>query len=176
MRSVTRFGLCAALGLALSGAAQPAQEVAGAEAPSEAAEARPPAVEEPQAETANAFDKAFASEPAPETSATPAPEAAPAAAPPKLAKGAPVTREFLVGIWAEPGKSCEAGIDFQADGRMIGPFPRWELEDGQLTMVGNRQKMRLTVVDKDTIQSRRSDTDPPRTLKRCAKAPPPPTP
>lgn len=105
-----------------------------------------------------------------------APPAAETEARPKMAKGDPVTHDFLVGVWAEPGKSCEAGIDFQADGKMIGPFPRWELADGELTMVGNRQKMHLTVVDKDTIQSRRSETDPPRTLKRCPTAPQPPKP
>lgn len=115
-------------------------------------------------------------EPAAETPAEPQPTAAEPDAAPKPAKGDPVTHDFLIGVWAEPGKSCEAGIDFQADGKMIGPFPRWELSDGELTMVGNRQKMRLTVVDKDTMQSRRSETDPPRTLKRCSKAPPPPQP
>lgn len=113
-------------------------------------------------------------EPAAEAPAGSEPSPVEADATPKLAKGDPVTRDFLVGIWTEPGKSCEAGIDFQADGKMIGPFPRWELADGELTMVGNRQKMRLTVVDKDTMQSRRSETDPPRTLKRCPKALPPP--
>lgn len=113
-------------------------------------------------------------EPTAEPPASSEPSPVEADATPKLAKGDPVTRDFLVGIWTEPGKSCEAGIDFQADGKMIGPFPRWELADGELTMVGNRQKMRLTVVDKDTMQSRRSETDPPRTLKRCPKAPPPP--
>lgn len=121
------------------------------------------------------------SEPAPEPVAEARVDEPPAVSPepdtvPKLAKGDPVTHDFLVGVWAEPGKSCEAGIDFQADGKMIGPFPRWELTDGELTMVGNRQKMKLTVVNKDTIQSRRSEIDPPRTLKRCPKAPPPPQP
>jgi hypothetical protein len=106
--------------------------------------------------------------------AKPAGEAAPAAAIP--AKGEPPTREFMVGIWAEPGEQCEAAMDFKADGTLIGPFPRWELTDGVLTMVGNRQKIWLTVIDQDTMQSRRSETDPPRTLKRCPKAPPPPQP
>lgn len=126
-------------------------------------------------QTAEDLDKPApaASEAAPPSDAEPVPTDSGA---PRLAKGDPVTREFLIGIWAEPGKSCEAGIDFQADGKMIGPFPRWELADGELTMVGNRQKMSLTVVDKDTMHSRRSETDPGRTLKRCPKAPLPPQP
>lgn len=153
--------------------AEPAETSAptaqSAETPPEAVE--PPSIpaDEPQAEPAEAAQAAGEA----------SPEAAPVAqgeAAPKLAKGDPVTHEFLVGAWAEPGKSCEAAIDFHADGRMIGPFPRWELAEGELTMVGNRQKMRLTVIDQDTIQSRRSETDPARTLKRCPKAPPPPKP
>lgn len=148
--------------------AEPAAEPAAT--PSEAVEAVPeasvdPAVAEPAEPSAES--------PADPTIDPAEPEADTA---PKLAKGDSVTREFLIGIWAEPGKSCAAGIDFQADGKMIGPFPRWELSDGALTMVGNRQKMHLTVIDQDTMQSRRSETDPPRTLKRCPKAPLPPQP
>lgn len=147
--------------------------------PTEAVEAAPdPATaSSDQAEAAEAAPAAAveASHDAAEPLAAPAEEPGPEGLP-KLAKGDPVTRDFLVGVWVEPGKSCEAGIDFQADGRMIGPFPRWELNEGELTMVGNRQKMRLTVVDKNTMQSRRSETDPPRTLKRCLKDPTPPKP
>lgn len=138
-----------------------------AEAPSEA----PPAASEaaPAEPAAEPSDAAAASpEPAAEPSeaaaAPPEPAPVPAAVP---AKGEPPTREFMVGVWAEPGKSCAAAMDFKADGTLIGPFPRWELNDGVLTMAGNRQKIWLTVVDKDTMQSRRSETDPPRTLKRC---------
>lgn len=147
-------------------AAEPASEpeVKPAEASEHPLEPAAPPAGEPEAKPSEAAPEPAAALPAePETA-------------PKLAKGDPVTRDFLVGVWAEPGKSCEAGIDFQADGRMIGPFPRWELAEGELTMVGNRQKMRLTVIDQDTIQSRRGETDPARTLKRCPKAPPPPKP
>ena len=84
------------------------------------------------------------------------------------AKGKPPTREYFVGVWAEQGKSCETALDFKADGTLIGPFPRWELsETGELTMVGNRQKIFLTVIDANTVQSRRAANDPPRILKRC---------
>lgn len=144
-------------------AAEPA-----AEAAADPVEPSPTPAEPPEAKPVEAVQDA---QPVSEAVPEPAPEEPIAI--PKLAKGDPVTHDFLVGVWAEPGKSCEAGIDFQADGKMIGPFPRWELADGELTMVGNRQKMRLTVVDKNTMQSRRSETDPARTLKRCPTAPPP---
>lgn len=94
-----------------------------------------------------------------------APAASDEVAAPK--KGDKPTRDFMVGVWAEEGKSCAAALDFKADGTLIGPFPRWELEDGALTLIGSRQKIMLTVVDKNTMHSRRSDKDPPRTLKRC---------
>lgn len=126
-------------------------------APTEAAEA--------PSEAPPAASEAAPAEPAADAAAAPPePAPVPAAVP---AKGEPPTREFMVGVWAEPGKSCAAAMDFKADGTLIGPFPRWELNDGVLTMAGNRQKIWLTVVDKDTMQSRRSETDPPRTLKRC---------
>lgn len=101
----------------------------------------------------------------------PAPEPATASndAPAAPKKGEPPTHAYMVGVWAEEGKKCETALDFKADGTLIGPFPRWELsETGELTMVGNRQKIMLKVVDKDTMQSRRSDKDPPRILKRCS--------
>lgn len=135
------------------------------------------AAAEPAAVPANAAESpaVVADEPAPAPAAAPAEAAASSdqAAVPVTeiavpAKDQPPTKEFMVGVWAEPGKSCETAIDFKADGTMIGPFPRWELsEDGELTMVGNRQKIKLIVVDKNTMQSRRAPTDPPRTLKRC---------
>ncbi|MEO5586483.1 MAG: hypothetical protein ABIQ81_02195 [Novosphingobium sp.] len=94
--------------------------------------------------------------------------AAPPAAGTVPAKGAPPTKEYFAGVWAEQGKSCDTALDFKADGTMIGPFPRWELSDqGELTMVGNRQKVFLTVTDQNTMLSRRAPNDPPRTLKRC---------
>lgn len=125
-------------------------------APSEAAEVPPAPAEADAVPTA--------SEAVPADTGTTKPAPVRAAVP---AKGEAPTREFMVGVWAEPGKSCAAAMDFKADGTLIGPFPRWELNDGVLTMTGNRQKIWLTVIDKDTMQSRRSDSDPPRTLKRC---------
>ncbi len=122
-----------------------------------AAEASP--VVEP---TPPASDASPAAEPAPASAETASPTK------PAFAKGKPPTKEYFVGIWAEEGQSCDTALDFKADGTLIGPFPRWELgETGELTMVGNRQKIFLTVVDANTIQSRRAPTDPPRTLKRC---------
>lgn len=140
--------------------------------PSTAAETPPPptTVESPPEPAAVPSDT-----PDPASAADPANDAAPTG-PAIPAKGEPPTREFMVGVWAEPGKPCEAAMDFKADGTLIGPFPRWELNEGVLTMAGNRQKIWLTVIDKDTMQSRRSETDPPRTLKRCPTAPPPPQP
>jgi hypothetical protein len=136
-------------------------------APAAAAEVPPeasPDVEVPPAPAADPSEASAApAEPAPVSAAAPA-------------KGEPPSRDFMVGVWAEPGKSCEAAMDFKADGTLIGPFRRWELNDGVLTMAGNRQKIWLSVIDQDTMQSRRSETDPPRTLKRCPKAPPPPQP
>lgn len=135
-----------------------------AEAPSEAPPAASEAAPAEPAADAAAAPPEPAAEPSDAVAAPPEPAPVPAAVP---AKGEPPTREFMVGVWAEPGKSCAAAMDFKADGTLIGPFPRWELNDGVLTMAGNRQKIWLTVVDKDTMQSRRSETDPPRTLKRC---------
>lgn len=93
-------------------------------------------------------------------------EALAAATPAAPAKSAAPSREFMVGKWAEKGE-CKLAIGFNADGTMDGPYARWELADGVLTMVGNPQKMTLTVVDKDTMESRRSSTDAPRRLQRC---------
>ncbi|MFT4025873.1 MAG: hypothetical protein QM676_03575 [Novosphingobium sp.] len=141
-------------------AAQPSDS-GPSEAPvAPAAEALPSAEPSPHIEAlpTTASDPARPPEPAPGPNE--------AAAGPK--KGDPPSHQFMVGVWAEPGKSCETALDFKADGTLIGPFPRWELsEAGELTMVGNRQKIMLRVIDKDTMQSRRSETDPPRTLKRC---------
>lgn len=117
-----------------------------------------------------------------ETASDPAaaPTEAPTAASPPAApaKGGPPTKAFLVGVWTEDLAKCASALEFKADGRLIGPFPRWDLtEDGVLTMAGNRQKIWLKIIDQDTMQSQRSQTDPPRTLKRCpATTPPSPRP
>jgi hypothetical protein len=148
-------------------------EVRPGAAPAAAAETPSPVPQAVESPPEPAPEPAPESAPARSDAAEPASDAAPAAAA-IPAKGEPPTREFIVGVWAEPGKSCEAAMDFKADGRLIGPFPRWDLTDGVLTMTGNRQKIWLTVIDKDTMQSRRSETDPPRTLKRCPKVQPPP--
>lgn len=95
-------------------------------------------------------------------------EATPADVPAAPRKGDPPTHAFMVGVWAEAGKNCETALDFKADGKLIGPFSGWQLsEDGVLTMTGSRQKIWLKVIDQGTMQSRRSETDPPRILKRC---------
>jgi hypothetical protein len=93
--------------------------------------------------------------------------AEPKSAPAVPRKGGRPTREFMVGVWTENLAKCASALEFKADGTLIGPFPRWELQDGVLTMAGSRQKIWLTLIDKDTMHSRRSETDPPRTLKRC---------
>lgn len=189
--------LGAAMIVALCGAAQPADEpgeaaaaptseVAPSEAvPSEAApsetaapealpsEAAPSETAAPEAGSSPASESpspAAEDAPLPDAAATPpaADAAVPADKPGAPAKGKPPTREYFVGVWAEQGKSCETALDFKADGTLIGPFPRWELsETGELTMVGNRQKIFLTVIDANTMQSRRAPNDPPRILKRC---------
>lgn len=175
----------AVLVIALCGATLPADQPSGA-APASAFDAafKPAPSAPPESPKAAADDTPLAEPaadsaavPAPEPSAVPpAPDTAPASAdaavtpgkPAIPAKGKPPTREYFVGVWAEAGKSCDTALDFKADGTLIGPFPRWELSDtGELTMVGNRQKIFLTVVDANTLQSRRAPTDPPRTLKRC---------
>lgn len=183
--------LSAVLVVALSGATQPADapnDAPGAPASEEALEAS--ASPEPEI-SAPAPDGAVAAQSTldsavhqtPETPSLPAGEVLPADAaapgpsadaaapvdkPAVPAKGKPPTREYFVGVWAEQGKSCETALDFKADGTLIGPFPRWELsEAGELTMVGNRQKIFLTVIDANTLQSRRAPNDPPRILKRC---------
>lgn len=180
--------LSAVVVVALCGATQPADApndapgAASSEAP-EASAAPDPETPAPAPESAVSEESAL--DPAvPQTPETPsqatdegpppgatapsADTAAPIDQPVVPAKGKPPTREYFVGVWAEQGKSCETALDFKADGTLIGPFPRWELsEAGELTMVGNRQKIFLTVVDPNTMQSRRAANDPPRILKRC---------
>jgi hypothetical protein len=182
------FPITLGAGLALLVAASVGAQDASAP-PSDTAEAPAPAADEMQK---SSFTEAFseptatpsepveppaiatedvvapADEAAPATTATPSPaseEAVGEEAVPR--KGEPPTKEFMAGVWAEEGKSCATALDFKPDGKLIGPFPRWELEGGVLTLVGSRQKIMLTVLDKNTMQSRRSETDPPRILKRC---------
>lgn len=88
--------------------------------------------------------------------------AAPAAA--ATASAAP-TRDYIVGKWGEKG-DCALAIEFRADGTMIGPFERWELDGAKLTMVGAREVMTLSVVDQNTMESRLG-TAAPRRITRC---------
>jgi hypothetical protein len=100
-------------------------------------------------------------------------EAAPAASAPATAASAPAaaasggapSKDFMVGKWGEEG-GCDMALEFKADGSMVGPFERWELNGSDLTMVGNPQTIRLTVIDNDTMQSQVADSAP-RKLKRC---------
>jgi len=110
---------------------------------------------------------AQASAPASETAATPDAAADPAPAAAKATAGGPPSREFMVGKWAEDG-DCTLAIDFKADGAMVGPVDKWELDDkGALTMVGIPGTMQLKVVDDKTMESRRDGTGDPRKLTRC---------
>lgn len=97
---------------------------------------------------------------------TAADSAAAATTPAAFTAGEAPSKEFMVGKWAEKDQ-CDLAIDFKADGTMVGPFEKWNLANGELEMVGNPQKIKLKVVDKDTMESRNGD-DPPRTLVRCA--------
>jgi len=137
---ISRITLCAITALALAGCGPKTPEAASS---TEAASAAPAAEVSP--------------------SAVPAASVADAAVP---AKGAPPTKAFMVGKWAEGG-DCQMAIGFKADGTMDGPFDRWELNGAVLTMVGNPQKMTLSVIDNNTMESRLGGTDAPRTLKRC---------
>ena len=95
------------------------------------------------------------------TTAAPAP-----AGPATFAAGAAPSKEFMVGTWGE-GDACEQPINFQADGTIKdGPFPTWDLQDGQLTM-GDMVKLTLTVVDDKTMESRMEGSDEATILKRC---------
>jgi hypothetical protein len=96
-----------------------------------------------------------------EAAATPKVAVAPAAEAGKVPG-----RDFVVGKWGEAG-GCSLAIQFNADGSMVGPFDKWELDNGVLIMVGNPQKMHLTVVDADTMESRLDGTGSPRKLTRC---------
>lgn len=106
---------------------------------------------EATAEAANAEEAAA---PAAATAATPAAGAAP-------------TKDYMVGKWAEAGDCGTMAIEFKADGSMVGPVDRWELNGAELTMVGLPQKMVLSVVDDKTMESRLDGKDPARKLTRC---------
>jgi len=87
--------------------------------------------------------------------------------------GQPPSKEFMTGIWGE-GDECELGIDFQADGTIKdGPFDAWKIEGDQLVM-DDLVKLKLTVVDAETMTSQAEGSDETNTLKRCAAVPPPP--
>jgi hypothetical protein len=104
---------------------------------------------------------------APETVATAEAEAVPTAAAAVPAAGGVPTKDFIIGKWGDNG-DCELAIEFKADGTMVGPFEKWELDDkGVLTMIGNPQKMHLKVVDSDNMESRLDGTGEPRRINRC---------
>ena len=89
-----------------------------------------------------------------------------AAAPVAAAPGSKPTKDFMVGKWGEEG-DCALALEFKADGTMVGPFEKWNLEDGVLEMVGNPQKISLTVVDDKTMESQIGN-DPKHKLTRCS--------
>ena len=72
----------------------------------------------------------------------------------------------MVGTWGE-GDECVLPIAFQADGTIKdGPFDSWTLDNGELVM-GGEVKLKLTVVDQDTMDSLVEGGTEKRTLKRC---------
>ena len=114
-------------------------------------------------------DEANKDDAATETPAAPAeaPAAAEAAAPagPAVA-GAKPTKDFVTGKWGEDG-DCTLAIDFKADGTTDGPFGNWNLEDGVLSMADAPQKMHVTIVDDNTMESRLDGTGDPKKMTRC---------
>ncbi len=113
--------------------------------------------DEAKADPADATKSATA-----DTAAKPA-----AAAAATSAAGSAPTKEYMVGKWAEAGDCGAMAIEFKADGSMVGPVDRWELNGNELTFVGMPQKMVLSVVDDKTMESRLDGKDPPDTLTRC---------
>jgi hypothetical protein len=99
---------------------------------------------------------------APDDKAPPAATETAAATP---GAGTAPTKEFMVGKWGEDG-DCALAIGFNADGTMDGPFDGWELNGAELTMVGNPQKMTLSVIDANTMESR-LEGGKPNKLTRC---------
>ena len=97
--------------------------------------------------------------------ATEAVAAAPSG-PATFAAGQPPSEAFMVGTWGE-GAACELPITFAAGGKITdGPFDSWTLADGQLVM-GGEIKLKLSVVDQDTMESLAEGSTETRTLKRC---------
>jgi len=81
--------------------------------------------------------------------------------------GSAPTREFMVGKWGEDG-DCALAIDFKPDGSMDGPVDKWELENGELTMVGLPGTFVLKVIDDKTMESRADGgKGDPHKLTRC---------
>lgn len=77
------------------------------------------------------------------------------------------SKEFMVGTWGE-GDACEMAIQFEAGGTIKdGPFPKWDIQDGNLVMDGSPQKMKLTVVDAKTMESQIEGKSEKHPLKRC---------
>jgi hypothetical protein len=123
-----------------------------------------PAADAPDAPAADAADTA-AAEPA---AAAPA---GPTGADAAFAAGQPPSREFMVGTWGE-GDDCELPINFQADGTTVdGPFKNWAIEGENLVMsdpdLDGNVKVKVTVVDANTMDSMAEGSDEARTLKRC---------
>jgi hypothetical protein len=80
--------------------------------------------------------------------------------------GQPPSKEFMVGTWGE-GDDCELPINFQADGTIKdGPADTWTIEDGQLVM-GGMFKLKVTVVDENTMESLAEGSTETDILKRC---------
>lgn len=121
-----------------------------------------------KSETTDAAATASAEASAPVAAETSA-AAVPTAAAPAAAAGAAVpSKDYIVGKWAEEGGDCKhLVIEFKADGSMDGPFEKWELDNGVLTMVGNPSKMHLTVIDPDTMESKLDGTGAPKKINRC---------
>jgi len=111
--------------------------------------------------------------PAPEATDTAAAEAAAAATTAAAAPagdtftaGQPPSEAFMIGTWGE-GDACELPITFAPGGKITdGPVPTWTLANGELVM-GGEIKLKLTVVDHDTMQSLAEGSTETRTLKRC---------
>lgn len=93
--------------------------------------------------------------------------AAPAVAAATPAAGSAPTKEYIVGKWAEEGDCGTMAIEFKADGSMVGPADKWELDGNALSFVGMPQKMMLSVVDDKTMKSRLDGKEPANKLVRC---------
>ena len=108
--------------------------------------------------------------PAAEATETAAPAAEPAAATPAnpaaFTAGQPPSKEFMAGTWGE-GDACELPITFAADGTITdGPFDTWTIENGELVM-GGEARLKVTVVDADTMESQPQGSTETNILKRC---------